>query len=631
MNPDDLKRIQANVAAMRAKGAPESDVLAYLQMEDSRLKGGGTPSTPVPVAAGMARSFARGATLGWEPQIAGAIDQGAYDLGLARLNPLLAKLHIAPIVPGDQETARIQAAQQAFHQQDPKTDVATQLAGAVASPVNKLLPGVGEGTTPAAVAGRGAVSGGILGAVNGAGEAQPGHRLAGAVIGGLLGTAGGAILPAAIAEGRALLNPLRPAMSRIASTVDIPALRAELARLASLGKGDVTALADLSPQTRALADQAATASPAAAEQIAGTSLGRQADQSQRVLQNVRDGLGGDEPSLAASMEDLVAQRRQWAAGPSGFQGLRDMNMRFTPDQVQAIAPTLNQPVVRSALKSALETGLIGTDRPSTFQALQDVKESLDDAVTRAFRNGDGNLGTRLTQARDQIRDFLVKNVPDYSTVSAEYARRVGLENALQAGADAWNKSDVQGLTRQIAKLAPEQLQQFRTGMAAKLVDQLSASATNRDVAAQLANAGRAEQQKLQVVFGDQDTFDRFMQQMKAERQLAQLRSTTGGSQTATRLASSANALMHGGVGYAAAFHPTALPAYLGFAGLRAAIAKAGAAQATQMAPMLTTQGTDAISQLLDKLASNQAAPLVGPLASQVPALAGRAGGLLSAQ
>ena len=632
MNPDDLKQIQANVAAMRAKGAPESDVLAYLKAEDQRLATGTVPASAptVSTGAGVVRSLARGATLGWEPQLAGKIDDIAYNLGGAKLNPLLQKLGISPIVPGDQETARIQAAQQAFHEQSPKTDIAAQLGGAIASPVNKLFPPLSAATTVTGAATRGAVAGGLLGAANGAGEAPDGSRASGAVAGGLLGAAGGALIPGAEAGVKTLLNPARPALSRVASAIDIPSIQAEAARLASLGKGDVMTLADLSPQARALADQAATASPKAAEQISAVSGGRQAEQAQRVLQNVRDGLGGDEPSLAARAEDLAASRRQWAASPSGFQGLRDMNVRFTPEDLAQIDPILKQPVVSAAMKQAMQTGLIGTERPSTFQALQDIKESLDDAVTKAFRNGDGNLGTRLTQARDQIKGFLTANVPDYATVSAEYGRRLSLETALQDGAEAWGKSDVQGLTRKVASLSPDQLEQFRAGMASKLVDDLSASKTNRDVAAQLANAGRAEQEKLKVVFGDEPTFDKFMEQMKAEKQLAQLRSTTAGSPTAGRLAAASNALKAGGLGYLLATHPGAAIPAAGALAARALAAHANATQATELAPMLMRQGPDAISQLLDQLNAH-GAPLVGPIASQAPAVAGRAAGLLTPQ
>src|SRR3954469_17339315 len=67
-DPKEMARIQANVAKMRSAGAPEEDVLAYLQHEDSQ------PHASAPSDSGISwrdigRAATQGATFGFGDEL----------------------------------------------------------------------------------------------------------------------------------------------------------------------------------------------------------------------------------------------------------------------------------------------------------------------------------------------------------------------------------------------------------------------------------------------------------------------------------------------------------------------------------------------------------------------------------
>lgn len=568
----------------------------------------------------------------------------------------------------------------------PVAAVAGGLTGAVASPLNKLLPVGGAGV--GGIAARGAVGGAIAGGVSGAGDAPYGAALSGAAKGAAIGGALGGLLPGGIAAARTAFSPPLAAASRLAGVVKAAGgadvLNAEAQRLAGLGRGNETMLADLSPKLGALADQVATTSDDARNVIHTATAARQAEQSQRVLGDVRAGLQRAEPSVAVRQAALESSRRAWA--DQAYSSLRDNNPSVSAPEFQAAAGNLlAQPKIARIWKEARDVGLIGTlpdeaaqamksweqaapaarkaveeyqanlrqlveqgipeakaraalgaeptvpgmPAPS-FDMLHTMKQMLDDAASAAFRQGRGSLMTRLNSAKGAVDGFLANNVEGYAATNAEYARRLGLEQALQDGAEAWGKNDIKGLAQQLRGMTPDQIDEFRTGMAAKLVEQLSGAKSNRDVATALTNAGQAEQAKLRVVFGDRATFERFMQQQAAERQLSALKGATTGSPTARRLNAGANAIASalGGAGIYA-HNPALAAGALVTKGAQMAAQRAMMGQANALAPMLTTAGPAAIQRLLAEIAARRAATLSPALQQGLAGGAGVAGGLLA--
>lgn len=529
----------------------------------------------------------------------------------------------------------------------PVANATGALTGLVASPLNKLLP-VG-GNTLAGTIGKTALGGAIAGGVMGAGQAPSGQELQQGVLGAGLGGVSGGLLGGALGLGAELL-PMRGAMNRLGAAVEgsggPQAITQALAAREAIGKAGTATLADLSPRLRALADQVANSSEPAREAIEATAMSRQAGQSGRILQDLQSGIGADEtPSIAARQAALEASREAWA-GPA-YDALRAANPAVdSPAFRDAMGKLIQQPKLRAVWNEAQQTGLVGPfpdeaakaiqefgpklsdyqekaaqladlgldpekitgligpapEAPGpSYQMLQNMKQSLDRAVGGAYRTGRTDLATRLSDARDVLQNFMVGNVPGYADVNAEYARRMGLERALAAGAKAFNTGDVGALQQQVGALSPAELEQFRYGLAAKQIEQLGKAQTNRDLGSQIVNSGPVSMAKLRTIFGDEPTMQRFMQQAQAEANDAKLRGTFGGSATARRFGGNLRSTLYGGLGAWALIHPHYLPYLLGVQLAKTGAANALERQGGEIAPMLMAQGPEAIRSALARI------------------------------
>lgn len=517
---------------------------------------------------------------------------------------------------------------QLFAKEHPVVNAVAGAAGGLA------VPGLGAGSlmrgsaSLGAAALRGAASGAVAGGLAGAGSGEGAEdRLGRAGMGAAVGGAAGAVIPATVGAARYLYSPAARAARRFGQAVDASggagAVRTQNAALAAAGRGEQALPGDLSPQLHAVTDYAANNSDDVRSQLVPVLQQRQADAGERLLGDVKAQVG--DPIADQRLQELASSRRTWAASDDGFEGLRKAGAELN---VAEIEPVLAQPKVRDAWRAAQQTGLIGEFpdvSKASFQMLQDTKEALDDAASAAFRQGRGNLGQRLAEARDLVRQTVEKQLSKYPGVSAEYARRMALEDALQAGQKAFNAADSRGLADYVKTLKPDALAEYRLGMASELISSLSSKATNRSAATELTNASPALQRKLEIVFGGKAGFETFMKGPKAEAELAKLRATVAGSATHRR-------------GSAADFDPAeagieAMASPAGAAGLLTRLgAKAGKGvmsrrTAGALGPYMTTQGTQNIEALLSAFRTDN--PLVGPLAGA--ALPTSLGGLFGTQ
>jgi len=135
-----------------------------------------------PTAGDFGRSALQGLTMGWgdegEAAIRALMDQG--------MDAFTAKRKLSDLVNGkkpasayDQQLARIQAEQKQFKEAMPGTDLALNMIGGIPT---MFVPGMGQMNAAKMAA---------MGAVYGAGEAQPGERLEGAAYGAPMGVAVG--------------------------------------------------------------------------------------------------------------------------------------------------------------------------------------------------------------------------------------------------------------------------------------------------------------------------------------------------------------------------------------------------------------------------------------------------------
>lgn len=528
---------------------------------------------------------------------------------------------------------------------------------------------------------RGAATGAITGSVAGAGAGEDAaSRASGAATGGVIGGLLGGAIPAVVGGAGYLADEARPAARMLRAQIErsggLPTVQAALQKFEAAGKGGEVMTGDLTPQLRALTEHAATVSPVAKDMVERAVAERQGGMTQRLLQDLEassPGIPKDATTFAANIHDASSK---WARGaydelrgtytrvpntalgqppvPPAAQKLRgfiqsalDQGIPESHPMVQSMKAqynqlvppltraeedflqTLNQPFAKQALRRAqiqTQIGELTEDRMQpSFEKLQAVKEMVGDAANRAWKNGEGGLGQRLNELRNILDGHLIDNIPEYSAVTQEYAKRMNLERVLQKGVDAWGDTDTAGLKALVAKLSPAELFQYRAGMASELAAKLRNTATNRDVAKQLLDASIAKDEKLAVIFGDKAHFDMFMQKAQAEAQMAKLRGTYTGSATAYR--ESLKQSDPTNVALTLGSHSMAVP---GWNYLKSGLARAAAGitrrdlmeqNAQHLAPLVTMKGTPAIDALLQRIMNP--APIMGTGATMAaPAAAG---------
>jgi hypothetical protein len=609
-----------------------------VRAESTATPGAGrAPSTPI--LPGLVRSATQGFLLG-----------GADELGLV-----------------DREADR------AFAAEHPILSAGARMVGAAAPFVaGPLAPGAlaargAFATVPRAIA-TGAAIGGATGAVSGALEAEPGQRTAMGAVGGVMGTVLGGGIPGVVGGAKALFQPAgKTAQGIIKQAADRAggeqALLNRVDQFRRTGRANDITVMDLGRPMVGVADLAANNSDVAADRIAPVLLRRQSDVRARMLGDVQDVLQTPAlPNAARATESLAEGTRAWAGGPAGYEGLRQANpdlsaitikMRLPGGGVvhtqtgQELQDILRQPQVVDAFRRANRTGLIG-DTPDlgnpSFQKLQDVKEAMDDLASSAFRAGNGNEGTRLAQSRDALVQWMTTNVPGYSGVAEEYARRKGLEKAIELGQDFWTNPDSRGLVDLVAKLRadnPRELLSVRYGLASEFVAKLRGSEAAANPAAQIMKVlggdvaqsaqpgtmGSALLDKLRIIFDSPQEFGQFLERATIEAQMADPLRAIGGSQTAKRLsASNAAALadlatdMAGfGASWGASGALSALTRFASTAARKMRMTKVG----EELASPLTIRGADNVERFIRDLYSTRPPALAGPVSTAAGAVGTR--------
>lgn len=391
------------------------------------------------------------------------------------------------------------------------------------------------------------------------------------------------------------------------------------------------------------------------------------------------------PDATTKLDALNKQLNDWAAGPEGYGGLRAANPTVpntvfpkeisqtdldniaglktlieqgggnaSPATLQMLSEleskvggglnstekqlldVLTKPKVASALKDAQQAGLIQTpisptDAP-TLDKLIMIKNKIDGLAGAAFKKGNGYLGNALVDAKTALEDHLTQNVPGYSAVARQYAIGKDLMRKIGDGQDVWNSTDNEGLQQLVKSLNPDQLEMFRYGMASELNSKLNNASTNIDFAHRLLNSSITKDEKLQILFGNEANFTRFMQQAELESEMAKLRGTYTGSATGRRMvAMNADPVQTAVQGAQSGMVSGAHLSLLKSAAVRA-LAKItnqrlSAENARALTPYLMTKGTPAIDALLQKFANP--GPIMGNTPTALlPAAAGQTAGSL---
>ena len=494
----------------------------------------------------------------------------------------------------------------------------------------------------------------------------------GGVLGGALGAgfAGGAKV---LSRDGAATNRI---LSAIKKDGGWDALRANLADMVKAGRGKDVTLADLGPHLRQSLDFAVNESDQVLVPTVELMQARTAERAARLLSDVRTNLGrpakliGEQPNLTPDQarsgepdfllrqrqlakhtsneggrlyDELAAQNpdfnvnelpldkpkiaRLWQdarlAGNIGSEGspLNDLIQTLTksnpgmkPAEIQQAARSVAASSTKDAVSSGMPSAFTPKERPVTLDDLTGLRRALEGQAKTAFKAGNGPMGYAMAGVKGEVDNALEAGAPGYRGVRAAYKGMKDLERGVEEGHDWWFKADKRELARVVTdKTAqPGALDEFRHGIASGLVEKLQGTASNRDAARELVQGGSDLQAKLQLIFGDESTFQSFMQRVKAERTLGELAQTFSNSATSRRIASR-------GIDPASIGMDLVTRGPSGALGALKSVGRAALLRRTaeKMGPSLLTQGAPDIASLIARLTG--ASPLASSaLLSRAP-------------
>lgn len=488
--------------------------------------------------SGTGRAFAKGLMFGFRDEIVAALTTGSFFRG------------------EEYERARTaeRAKEAAFMAREPATAIAAELGGGMLLPGGALAT-VGRGASLLGRGARAALAGAGAGALFGAGEAEevadiPREAALAGTIGAVTGPVAAAVPSAVGAIGRpvvrtagrvaeaAVSDPSKRAARMIASRLrdagvtgkEMKALMksAKPETIADLGDASVARLARLVAQSPGegsdIAAKALNARHFGSEAISSASerieqdLLRAGAPKQTALQ-AKDGLRAIKKEKAA---DLYAKAEAFAP---------PVEMR---NQLAPIFKRLPRNIINQAKSTAR---LAGRDfSGETYQnidmaGLNQIQRTLRSMATKAYKEGNGELGGIYADMRKQLLNIVDNYNPDFAKARSMYAGSAAQEAALELGRSFRRFKDAGEIKRLVADMGEDELHNFRVGVAQSIRNEMDRAAPGRNMAAVISGS-RQKIQQIEEAFPE-GSFEELKRALDAETAMAARRQRIlGGSQTA---------------------------------------------------------------------------------------------------
>ena len=555
---ENVERIRNNLITMVDKNAPIDHIDKYLKeegftqetfakaLELVKKTGGKTAEF------GAGRSLAQGATFGFADELEALTKslagQGTYEQNLAAL----------------------ELAKQRYGQQNPKTALATEIAGSLpyallpflgtakyAQMAKDAAPLVRAGVT----AGASAVTGAITGALGGAGAAGTGERMAGAQAGGKFGALVGGAAPAVtkgvgmagskvvdVTSGIPVVQQVGKAVG-LATGQTIDAANRAKAKLLEAMYRDKVSPADLEKMIQAatkpvgivdiagenvksLAD-VAQKYPSEARQAAKLALEeRAAGQAGRIQGDISKYLGGFTDPF--DYTTAIAQRQKQVSSP-----LYQKAYSYGEVTEPSVLKFLELPQFKTAAKEAqallaAEGRTVDMSRP-TVETLDNIKRGLDVLIekeTDSFGKV-SKLGNIYKNKKNEFLSELDTAVPDFGRARAAFAGEAELLDATKLGQDFYKQTAAEA-NRTFAKLSPSEQEAYKVGALDAVKTKIQTAKDTADIRKRIFGSPE-ERQRVSSLFPDDATFKQFEKDMMTESMMRKTQEKVlGNSATAER-------------------------------------------------------------------------------------------------
>ena len=555
---ENVERVRKNIIMMVDKNAPIDDINKYLKEEgftqdsfskalDLVKKSGGRTSE-----YGAGRSLAQGATFGFADELEALAKslsgKGTYE----------------------QNMAALELAKQTYGQQNPKTALATEIAGGLpyallpflgtaryAQMAKDAAPLVRAGVT----AGASAVTGALTGALGGAGTAGVGERVAGAQAGGALGGLVGGAAPVVtkgvgmagskvvdVTSGIPVVQQVGKAVGLATGQTVDAANRAKAKLLEALYRDKVSpadlekmisaatkpvGIVDIAGENvKSLAD-VAQKYPSEARQAAKLALEeRAAGQAGRIQGDISKYLGGFTDPFEYTT--AIAQRQKQVSSPL-YQKAYSYGEVTEPN----VLKFLELPQFKTAAKEAqallaAEGRTVDMSRP-TVETLDNIKRGLDVLIekeTDSFGKV-SKLGNIYKNKKNEFLSELDTAVPDFGRARAAFAGEAELLDATKLGQDFY-KQTASEANRTFAKLSQSEQEAYKIGALDAVKTKIQTAKDTADIRKRIFGSPE-ERQRVSSLFPDDATFKQFEKDMMTESMMRKTQEKVlGNSATAER-------------------------------------------------------------------------------------------------
>lgn len=501
----------------------------------------------------------------------------------------------------DEELAYVRQKNAVTHAERPYWSMGAEAVGSLAPAIAATVASGGLAAPAAAarvgglagqigrMAGTGAAVGGAQGGVEGflKGEGGAAARLdkaaEEAVQGMAIGGAVGAAIPAAGAAYRAFTRPpevaaanvLQRSLQQEGMTVD-DLLRAYQQRQATGVKPEIAS--EVLPPGSALEAQARLVAQTPGAQRAGIGeqlMQRAREQPTRLEEEFARAIG-QQKNIFASLDELAAARSEIAkplyakvdpmvARSDELDSLikkvpnRIFNELESVAEIEGINPAT---IIKRNEKNVREIA-----RDYTFAEVDTIQKALDDAVSQAFRDGKGNLASKLKGLRDDILSAAEKQNADYRQARAIWSDTRAAERQMMEGQKVF-KTRPELIEKSVKAMSPSDKDAYLVGVFDAFNGVLTGRVVGEDVTRAFRTGKAKEQMQAAIRAAWNDpaeaariTDNLFTNIEREARMAASKNKLLGGSQTAqTLLQAEGNAAAMGPLAGMAADLATGTPA-----------------------------------------------------------------------
>lgn len=445
---------------------------------------------------------------------------------------------------------------------------------AITGPAAGVVKGAGIGANAL----RAAISGGLTGAVSGAGNSTAESAGGVAVDAGMnaLGGAvlGGAAVPVASAIGAVGRNvgqrmsqsrAAEYAREKVAESIsrDARGVAAEaggdaagqaLARLKKLGP-EARVVDSAGRNTLGLLDTLATLPGRTKDAAEAAIRSRQAGRAGRIIEGADEALGAQGRRAASTVDDLITQRSE-ASRPL-YEAVHKMSVERTDalDSIISAAQKLGAEssarkiataervpytLTEKVARTASDSGVMGVAAPApaktySMRDLDLLKQGLDDKIAAAVNEfgRPTNVGVALLKLKNSLLRTLDESTGGaYAEARQAFAGPSAVMDAVNQGRRAMAQDDAT-IGAAVRGLSPSELDGFRIGAFESLRAKIGGTEGGRT---ELINSWKnpAVREKLKVLFGDERSYREFAATVASEGRMKGLESVGRGSQTAAR-------------------------------------------------------------------------------------------------